>query len=338
MVHHLAFNTIIAGNVFFETIINKNNQIFLDQPGGSALYAASGFHLWKKPAGIIAKISEDKPIDWTNKFETAGFEISGIRKVPSAFEQRKFYVVTDDQHIETDNPQKHFFMRNKPLPKFLLGYATQQQSTESSRIASIDSISQDDLPDRYLQTNNILLAPMDYYSHSMLPPYFRSKTDGNVFFCASEHYMKPAFWYDFPPLIRGSTTFLSTTNQMHDLFLGKMDDIWEMITFTANCGVDIVCVFNPDGKHFLYDRLADKKYEIPNYSSDVIDPIGTYETFCGGFCSGYITHFNPLESALMGSVSASFKVEGSTPRYVMQTLPDLAIARKDMLINHIKTV
>ena len=55
MVNYFSINTIIAGRVLNETIINKNKQAFIGKPGGGILYASAGFYLWKNRAGLIAK-------------------------------------------------------------------------------------------------------------------------------------------------------------------------------------------------------------------------------------------------------------------------------------------
>jgi len=109
MKRFFSFNTIIAGRVFNETIINKNKQILINNPGGGVLYAAAGFCIWEKGAGLIANISENNSIEWTQEFEDYNLDTSGIKRIPCDFEQRRFYSITDSNKVFTDNPQKHFF-------------------------------------------------------------------------------------------------------------------------------------------------------------------------------------------------------------------------------------
>ena len=333
-----AIDAIVAGDIFFETIINKNNDFSIDNPGGSALYCASGFCLWGKRAGILSKISEDVPDAWIDTYQQEGCSTSGIRKVNGAFDQSRFYAVLEDGRIADDNPQKYFYNLQQPLPKFLLGYEPPQHAREINRDRVPSSITSEDIPAEYLQVNHLIIAPMDLYTHSMLPPFYRSRTDGQVIYCGSDTFMQPAFWYEFPPLIRGCSVFLTSEDQLKRLFLGKTKKLWEMIEFVANCDVEIVSVYSTTGNHYLYDRVANLKVEIPVYQGELIDPIGAYPTYCGGFCSGYLTHFDPLESALMGSVSAGIKHEGTSPLHTMRTLPDLARLRLDVLRDSVRQV
>jgi len=328
-----SFNTIIAGRVFNETIINKNKQVYINKPGGGVLYAAAGFHLWKKGAGLIAKISKHNSIEWTQEFESCHFNTCGITNISRNFEQRRFYSIKNSNTVYVNNPQKHFFEIKHPLPKSLLGYESSQKVLDKRNTPAPYSIRPDDFSEDYLQANNLLLCPVDYYSHSLIPPFYRSQTNGNVILCASNGYMHPSFWFDIPSLIRGSSAFLATESQIRNLFKGKSEDVWEMIEYIAQSGVEIVVIVNGTETHYLYDAVSKKKYKIPSYPSNLVDTIGTFAAFCGGFEAGYSTHFDPLRAGLMGSVSASLNVEGSTPLHTLHSLPDLANARLESINN-----
>jgi len=324
-------DAIIAGNIHFESIINKNEEIVLKLAGGSALYATAGFILWGKKPGLLAKIREDHSTNWMADFRDAGCDTTGITKTIESIDQDRFYAIDEASTINTDNPQKYFFKFKQPLPKFLLGYEVPQISNEINRASHPSSIKPEEIPEDYLKVNHLVMTPMDLNSHMMVPPYYRSQTEGDVICCGSASFMQPSFWYEFPPLIRGSDVFITNEMQLKRLFLGKTDAIWEMIEFVADTGIEIIAVFNENKSHYLFDQPSNKKYEIPAYTTEMIDPIGAYATFCGGFAAGYITHYDPRESALMASVAASIKNEGTGPLYVMQTLPELAQARLEML-------
>ncbi len=331
-----SIDAIIVGNIDFETIINTEGAITLANPGGSALYAASGFRLSGKTPGIISKISENRSRRWMRAYQDAGCDTTGISKVIGEFGQSRFYAISEDGRVSMDNPQKYFFNLNQPLPKFLLGYEPPQVSNDINRAIQPSSITPQDIPEEYLKINHLLVAPMDVYSHNMIPPFYRSRTDGRVLFCGSRSFMQPAFWYEFPPMIRGAGAFITSLTQLKRLFLGKTQDPWEMVEFIADAGVEIITVFAMDEMHMLYDAAARKKYRVPRINSEMVDPIGVFPTFFGAFCGGFITHFDPLESALMASVAASIKQEGSGPLYTLQTLPDLARARLESLRNDVK--
>jgi ribokinase len=54
---------------------------------------------------------------------------------------------------------------------------------------------------------------------------------------------------------------------------------------------------------------------------------GAGDAYCGGFLVGLHQTGDPLEAALMGSVSASLVIEGTGALYALEALPDLAQAR-----------
>ena len=328
-------DAIIVGDIFFETIIQHDGRVLLSSPGGSALYCATGFRLWGKHPGILSKISEDRPEAWMRAYQSEGCVTSGIKRIRGAFNQERFYAIDNEGDIAMDSPQKYFYAINQPLPKFLLGYEPPQASKEVTHSRRPSSITPEDIPPDYLQISQLVLAPTDLYTQMIVPPFYRTKTDGNLIFCGSDAFMQPAFWYEFPALIRGTQAFVASEDQLRRLFLGKNENMWEMVEFVASTGVEVVLIFSDSGDHFLFDQPAHKKYRIPRYPTRQIDPIGVYPAFCGGFSSGYITHFDPLESALMASVTASIKMEGTAPLYLLQTLPELAKARVAALYDRV---
>jgi hypothetical protein len=332
MNNHLAVNTIIAGSFFNETIINLEGQVFINKPGGDVLYTAAGFNLWQRGIGLVTNLSKDQPLEWVQEMSGLQINFSGVRKTSLNFDQQRFFAIKDKNRINITNPQKHFFEIGSIVPKFLLGYKPHQSGVNKRNSPLPSSLKPDDIPESFLQAHNLILCPIDYYSHSLLPPFFRSKTNGNVILCASNGYMHPSFWYEIPALIRGSAVFLSTEKQVRNVFLGKMNDIWDMAEYLANCGVEIIGIFGKERSLYLFEGLTKKRIFIPFFPSNVIDMIGTYAAFCGGFGAGYTTCFDPLRAGLMGVVAASINIEGSTPLHTFKALPELAQARLEALI------
>ena len=149
--------------------------------------------------------------------------------------------------------------------------------------------------------------------------------------------MHPAFWYEFPPLVRGCSAFLATWTQMDNLFKGKNLELWERMRFITDCGVPVVSIIQEDTTVYLFDAEQNLKIEIPPYPTKLVDPIGEYHSFCGAFAGGFFKDFNSMTAALKGSVTAGIKSEGSTPRYVFNVLPELARRRVDSLTSMLTT-
>ena len=141
--------------------------------------------------------------------------------------------------------------------------------------------------------------------------------------------MHPSFWYEFPALIRGCSAFLATAEQLDKFFVGKTFDLWDRLKFISDCGVPTVGIIDSNFAVYAYDAEGDQKIEVPPYSAKTIDPVGVFSVFCGGFAAGYFSGLDTYTSALLGNVSASIKLEGSTPLYVLNCMPELAQRRKE---------
>jgi len=326
----MAIHTVITGRVDIETIINAKGKVSLAASGGSCLYAAAGFKLWKENAGLVGKIGEGVSRTLVNPFEARGFNCTGIKKTVEEFNQEKFYAFNSKtERLETENPKKHFFNLNKPFPKELLGYIPPSKEINSKKKPAAYSITPEDLPEEFLSAHNHLMCAADFVTHSLLPPFLRAQVNASVILCGSDEYMHPSFWFEIPALIRGCSAFLATAEQINKFFVGKNLDLWERLKFICDCGVPVACMVDANGAVHAYDSEQKQRIEIPSYPTEQIDPVGVFSVFCGGFAAGFFSGLDAYASAIMGNVSANIKLEGSTPLYVLNCLPELANRRKE---------
>ena len=324
-------NTLIVGKLAQETIINNRRKLSLDRCGGNLLYTAYGFNLWRQGAGLSSKVGMNFPENWLAQIAVNAFDVSGIKRLPHEIDLREFYAFTNEDDYRTDNPQKYFGDLGLPFPKSLLGYSPKAEQLDNRKTASALSMRPNDLPVEFLECRFSYFCPMDFFTHSLLPPVLRSTANSTVFINPGTGYMHPSFWYDLPALLRGSTAVITTRNRLEKLFLGRSKDIWEMAQTIASFGVEFVAVTAGADGQFLYVSAAQKKYHIPAYPTRIIDTIGASDVFGGAFLAGYSQSFDPLWSALMGNIAASIKVEGTSADYLLYALPELAKARLENL-------
>lgn len=335
MSEYLPVNAYFMGRLNRETIINLENDVFVDQPGGNLLYTAYSYRLWQKQAGFLAKVSEDFPEEWIKEISQQGFNTKGIKRISGHVDDRRFYAIRSDD-IDINNPQKYFNSIGQPFPKNLLGYSSNEVRLDSRKSSSITTIKPEDVPQDYFSARFLFICPLDFISHSLIPAFFRSHSEGEVFFHPSRSYMNTSFFFDFPPLIRGAAGFFTSEKELLDLFTGKSKDTWEIAEWISGFGVGLVVISTNSRGYLLYDGHNQKRYLIPSYPSRVVDPIGVDDAFYGGFLAGYTTQFDPVRAVQMGSISASIKIEGSTARYLLGALPDLAQARLSMIKDQIE--
>ncbi|MDK2981317.1 MAG: hypothetical protein PWQ55_1664 [Chloroflexota bacterium] len=327
----LSVNTLICGRLAQETIINANGDVFIEKPGGNLLYSAYSYRLWQDAAGLAAKVGENFSEQWIADIQDQRFNTYAIKRLPSKMDVRAFYAFVGEDDYRRDNPQKYFFDLEIPFPKSLLGYTPNPQQLDNRRSGAEWSLRPEDIPGELMDCHFLYMAPLDFLSHSLIPPLFRSKSSSTVILNPAPRYMQASFWFDVPAVIQGSTVLITTLKRANKLFLGRDRDVWGMAETLATFGTEIVVITAGADGQYLYDRNSRKKYHIPAYPTRVVDTICASDAFGGGFLAGYATHFDPLRAALVGNISASIKLEGSTPEYLLHAMPELAQMRLESL-------
>jgi len=284
---------------------------------------------------LISRVGSNYPQEWIKSIADFGFDTAGISRKTEEIDARRFYAIKGDQ-VAIDNPQKYFSDRSLPFPKELLGYSSEQTRLDNRKTASFFTIKPEDVPPDYYNAGFLLICPLDYITHSLIPVFFRAKSGGEVILHPSRSYLNASFYYDFPPIARGAAAVIASERHLLNLFMGRLDDIWEIMEAIVDFGVRFVVVSKQDEGYLLYDSQSRQRLIIPSYCCESVDLVGVESAFCGGFFAGYVSHRDPVRAALMGSVTASIKVQGSTPRYILNALPELARARLDVLQDQVR--
>lgn len=332
-----SIDTVFLGCLTKETIINRNKGIFIDRPGGNLLYSSFAANLWGKDSGLLSKVSSDFSESWITQFASRGFNTDGIKRVNQDYDLREFFYITETGEILIDNPQKYFLDLDQPFPKSLLGYSKNGNKLDSKHTCGGLSIKPEDIPPDYFNCRNLALCPLDFISHSLVPVEFRSRNNTRIFFHGANGYMHSSFFTDIPALVCGSELFFTTEKSAKDLFLGKCENIWEMLEFLASFEIAISVIHKPSEGYYLYLKETKKKVFLPHYPVETVDPVGIDDAFFGGFVAGYLTHFDPVYAAAAGAVTASIKAEGSTAFYLLDALPALAAFRLEKLMGEAQT-
>ncbi len=327
----MSVNTIICGLLAQETIINFNKEIFINRIGGNLLYTAYSYNLWRKGVGLVSRVGENFSEEWIQEIENNHFNTLGIKRLPLDIDIRAFYAQVSDDEYLTNNPQRFFAELEKPFPKSMLGYTNKVVKLDNRKSGSDLSLRTEDIPLEFTTCPFLYLCPLDFFTHSLVPPLFRTNLNSSVFINPPDSYMHSSFFFDIPPLFRGSTAVITTRKRVEKLFIGRSEDIWEIAEAIANYGVELVVIDAGKEGQYMFDQSSKKKYHIPAYPANVVDTIGANDAFGGGFLAGYTLHFDPKLALLMGNVSASIKVQGSTPDYLLQTMPELTQARLEKM-------
>jgi sugar/nucleoside kinase (ribokinase family) len=322
---------IIAGSLRRDYLLTSKGEIQIDIPGGNLLYASMGLRLWDVDIGLLSRVGEDYPQEWFDLFLKIGLDTRGIKILAERIDLRQFIADVDLETRNSENLASHFNRFRIPFPKSLLGYTTPIPQTCSRNQPSFETIRLSDIPSEYQDSNAIHLCPLDFLSHSQLPPTLRQSQVTTVTIDPSEGYMNPIFWNDIPSILRYTTAFLTSEQKISNLFQGRSTDLWEMAETLANYGCEIIVIKRKARGQFVYDHPGHKRWFIPAYPARVVDLTGAGDAFCGGFLAGYRKNYDPLEAALHGNISASMIIEGVGAFYSYDALPGLAQARLDSI-------
>ncbi len=327
---------VLVGQLRRQYLIPPEGRPLLDSPGGNLLYAASGARVWADSANLIARVGENYPREWLNLFQKKGLNTDGIKIMAGALDLRTFMVYTDLQTFHQTNPVSHFVRLGLPFPKELLGYQAPAPEQDNRKQPNPDSPRIFEIPPEYFQAKAAHLAPLDLMTHSQFAPALRQGGISTVTIDPGPGYMNANYLNDVRSLLQGVTAFLPSEEEIRALFWGRTTDLWEMASALASFGCEIIVIKRGARGQFVFERSSGKKWEIPAYTSHLVDPTGAGDIFCGGFLAGYAETLDPVRAALYGNISASFGIEGSGAFYSLEALPSLARARLLSLEDHVR--
>ena len=326
---------VLAGSLNRDTILPVSGPPQIDVFGGNLAYAAVGLNLWGGKAGLLARVGQDYPMDWLEGFQSLGFDLSGVKVLKGEMDQRRFMAHEDLATTHYHNPIEHFADRGLNYPHSLLGYrapSTKEQapdpSPSSRETPSKTSLQISDIPIAYHEASAVHICPIDYLSHIVLPSMFRQRQAATITLTSCPGYMDPAYWEEIPTLISDLTAFITPEAEVRNLFLGRQVDLWDMAGVLADIGPEYILIQTESMGYYLFDRVNEKRWVVPQYQSKVVDPTGVKDAFAGAFLAGYREHYDPLEAAVMGSISASLVVEGSGVYFALDAMPGLIDARR----------
>jgi sugar/nucleoside kinase (ribokinase family) len=331
---------LIAGNLTRDYIVLPSGEMMLDVPGGNLLYAATGLAVWEPtpPPGLVARVGEEYPAEWIADLNNRGFDTRGVRVLSQPVDLRSFYAYSDRTTRAFDDPVPHFARLGLPFPKALLGYQSKAAQPDSRSRLSSTSLRQADFLAEFLDATASHICPIDYLTHSLLPAVLRQAGFTLVTLDPSPGYMNPSFRDDLPALVTGLTAFLPSEEELRSLFQGRSEDLWEMAETLASFGCEIIVIKRGERGQLLYDAGARARWEVPSYPSQLVDPTGVGDAFCGGFLAGFRKTFDPLQAVLHGNISASLVIEGRGPFYALDALPGLKQARLEALRQSVRRI
>jgi len=279
----------------------------------------------------VGRVGHDYPRAWLNDCMARGLDTRGIKILDEDVDVREFLAYTESFELSRINPVSQFARREMTFPKSLLGYQADKSVNHALNLLVTD------IPVDYLNARAAYLCPMDLMTQSQMIAGLKRGTTHTFILDPAPVSMTPAARRELP-LINGVTAFLTSQEEIRNLFQAETHDLWEMAASISLYGWEYVVIKCGALGQLLYVASARRKYEIPAYPARLADPTGVGDAFGGGFMAGFCRNYDPLEGVLHGNVSASLKLEGSGAFYPLDVMPGLAEARLNVLRDMVREV
>jgi hypothetical protein len=331
--HHLTSNHLkhtfpvkylIAGRIEREYVISTNGVPHNNFLGGNLSYAFAGLRYWDQSIGLISRLSVDFPLDRLAWFTRMGADISGIKQKTSAFEQRSFCRVSQE-NIYGNDALAHYAHFGMEFPKELLDF---QKITGKTALPPYLS---SEIPLIFLNSECALILPDDILAQTSLITYLGKVHLPKYILAPSPEFMYPRFWDEWCVLFKNLDVLLTNEKSIRVLCNEPQKSLWEIMENISILGVKGIILNKEKMGYWIFNKSTGKKWILQNYPIQEQYPVGAEAAFSGGALFGYQKSDDLLEAALYGAVSASLMAGGVPPFSIFDSLPGLAEARLEVL-------
>ncbi len=329
-------NSLILGNLVDRCILDKEDQFISPHPSGDPLFAAAASKSLGIYPTLLSRISLDYPQAYITDIQTRGINISAIQRLERSYDHRLFTSLKDPQRPHHDKPIQHFAQARQKLPKSLLDYQYNDTHIDKPDKRKKMTWRESDLNGIQTVFAGAHLCPNDFLSHQLMPSALRARGIKTLTLESRHSYMIPDFKRKIPDLVNGLSAFVSTRQQIEQVF-GKGIDHWQEMARLADFGCDaIILVDHFKGIDlFIADKL--QRLHIPPYPGKIRDLTFAKSSFGGGLLAGLILTQDILEAALLGAAAMSLAAESYKPFFILDSYEGLITSRKDNLAQAIKT-
>ncbi len=319
---------LFVGHMQPDYLIGPKGDVYLDQPGGDAAYAAVGARVWShEPLAIISRVTEDYPQEWLRTYESFGIDCQGVRVVVGLPASRSFYEYRDHGDVNEREPRLAFARRGLPLPRPLLDFAPQELGEHIIDHYMPLAIRPEDLSPANCNARAVYLAAGHLVTHATLPALLRSSGATTIALSPSPRYLIPTEMKRVAPLIAGINLLLIGEHHARSLFRESTRDLAEVGRRLAALGWPVVIIHTDEGGAVMIESGGKLPLLVPPYPADIRNPVAALGAFAGGYLAGWRQSFDLLEAALRGTVSASLSVEGPGAFFALTRMKGLAEAR-----------
>jgi sugar/nucleoside kinase (ribokinase family) len=321
----------IVGGIRRDYYIGAEGQTHLCVLGGHGVYAAAGALIWSDDVSLYSRVGADVPGEFITRLKEEGIHLDGLSPHPEGVESRRFFAYAPDGARLVSTPAAHFLRIGMPLPKDLLDYPAPGTDDPSMIPGGPDTYLPADLPAAPVVGKSFHLCPADYRAHLLLPAHLKAAGAALITLDPAPAYASMEYRAALREIVSGLDAFLPSAEEAQELMRLSGLSSLETAQAVAELGCRIVVLKHGAGGSSVWERETARRWLVPAYPARVRDQTGAGDAYCGGFLAGLCRTGDPVEAALMGTVSASLMIEGSGAFYPLEALPGLAQARLEAL-------
>lgn len=287
---------VIAGNITLDDTIVPGGNSVENAPGGDALYAAIGAHLWGVRVGMFSRVGEDYPQAHLDELQRMGIDTAGIRRCTGS---------TVHYRILYENANVRQFIHLTPPARL----------TELSPEAA-------DLPETYQGALAYHVAAMPTLLQAALVASFIQQS---AMVALDPYEEDVADCLDsFLKMLHQHVAFFPSELEMGLIAeaLGEAKR-WHAHRVAAawlcQQGCSLVSIKLGASGSLTRSTQDGRCYRLPVFPAHIVDPTGAGDAFCGGFLAGLIRYGSPVLAAACGTVSASLIIEGFGAMHALQS-------------------
>ena len=335
---------LIIGRLSRDFILTREGNDINDLPGGHVLYSAIGMSPWEKNPGLVARIGSNFPQKFIDYLTRYHFSTSGLKYLGDELEQRNFISFYEPEpgffpeRSGRKSVLSQYFHAGKAFPRELLGYDSSSGHYGSGAERTKETILVRDIPRSFLEARCILLCPLDYLSHNLLPQAFSGAVRPTIVIHAGNDYMHPFFFDSVKPLISGLSAFITREKHLRSLFAEKyrINDPDDMMKILLGYGAENIVVMMADRTFRFINRVDGTVRHLDPGEAGQQDLIGELSCFCGAYLVGLNETYDHVRACAYGAARASLLRNDLNPFNNLNVLDTLLNEKIRLLTNRVE--
>jgi sugar/nucleoside kinase (ribokinase family) len=286
---------IVVGQVTIDDVVPAAPGPWKRQMGGSSLYAVAGARLWLDPAriGLVARVGRDYPFDPRRLLKDAGLEHIALHSF--AGEHLIEWLI-----YEADGSRRSL-PRNSDLLEIAAEGTLSREGYQEMLLAIAPCAAE--VPGTWLPAAALHLCPQVGRRHHETLATLRDKVRW-ISVDPSPYYSRDASIIKLAEELRGATAFLPSANEIRSLL--ETGEPAAVVLGLHRAGFAEVALKRGDQPMLLASGGAVQS--VPIVATQVIDPTGAGDSFCGAYAACRLIGHEPIEAARRAAATAALVV------------------------------